>query len=697
MKKSLLILSLFALLGTGCNKTSSSTNEVSSSKTPISSNVSSSSKEESSTHVESSSSIEQSSSSSESSKTPDIEYYNVRGNVRNAFSGNLDGVKVYANDVEITTTNSDGNYEITNVEPSSSYVLRFEKDGYESEKVEIANYFDNKNQNITADIELVKTYAKFGSLENKTWTNYEAFSGSVSRNSDGMLFRFNSNNTVFNSDGRNSKLELYISTGENTTVRENNSGVYQIVVHSDGSRSIHNYGGADLTRASYKTDIKVDNGKTVVEVFVSYQTLGMTNDQIIGMSFGLWSEVDKDWAPMMALDTTTVALVENPALYVRCDKDNYCFESTINDYPKEPEFNKDELIKGRPYNVANPTNAGNVNADDLYVKVIKNENSFTFDAVGFGEFASDEYIKLVLHTSETDGSGWKIQESDVSFLASKEKAVKKTGITDFWDFQKLDQSNEEANHSLVHEAFEEGYFTLSFEVDFNEIPNYSSEAEVSFFIFEFGAPGLYNTEPWNKAMVVNGVPAGDPAAQGSYQVIQEKEYAFDKDALIAQYNIKYSSDYYAKFERKDDVLTVNLLGFGTLNDDQFSRLIVNTDDSRTTGGWALEATDVSFVIFKDKAYLETGRTDFWVDEANKFHSNNIETLNAPVYSENENGYWTITLDIDYTELGLNITKESNLEGVLIFFNPGIVNTMGAFEYNGVTAGDTAIQSNYFVI
>lgn len=696
MKKSLLILSLFALLGTGCNKVTSSTNEESSSNNPVSSSVSttSSSKVDNSS---SSSSIVESSSSSESSKTPDIEYYNVRGNVRNAFSGNLDGVKVYANDVEITTTNSDGNYEITNVEPSSSYVLRFEKDGYESEKVEIANYFDNKNQNITADIELVKTYAKFGALENKSWTNYEAFSGSVSRNSSGMLFRFNSNNTVFNSEGRNSKLELYISTGENTTVRENNSGVYQIVVHSDGSRSIHNYGGVDLTSAAYKTDVKVDNGKTVVEVFVSYQTLGINNDAIIGVTFGLWSEVDKDWAPMMALDSTSIALVENPALYVRCDKDNYCFESTNNDYPKASEFNKDELIQGRPYNVANPTNAGNVNADDLYVKVIKNENSFTFDAVGFGEFASDEYIKLVLHTSETDGSGWATQESDVSFLASKDKAVKKTGITDFWALQKLDQSTENANHRLVHKAFEEGYFTLSFEVDFSEIPNYSSEVEVSFFMFEFGAPGLYNADPWNKAMVVNGIPAGDPAAQGSYQVIQEKEYAFDKDALIAQYNIKYSNGYYAKFERKDDVLTVNLLGFGTLNNDHFSRLIVNTDDSKATGGWALEATDVSFVIFKDKAYLETGRTSFWDDEANKFHSNNIETLNAPVFNENENGYWTISLDIDYTELGLNITKESHLEGVLIFFNPGIVNAMGTFEYNGVTAGDTAVQSNYFVI
>ena len=147
MKKSLLILSLFALLGTGCNKTSSSTNEVSSSKAPISNTVSSSSKEESSSIEQSSSSIEQSSSSSESSKTPDIEFYNIKGTIKNVFSGNLEGVKVYANDVEVAVTNSDGKYEISNVAKADSYLLRFEKDGYASEEKEIS-VFTKKEQQV---------------------------------------------------------------------------------------------------------------------------------------------------------------------------------------------------------------------------------------------------------------------------------------------------------------------------------------------------------------------------------------------------------------------------------------------------------------------------------------------------------------------------------------------------------------------
>ena len=688
MKKSLLVLTLVALLGSGCKGGTSSSSKVESS--PVSSSEVSSSEKTSS-----SSSKVESSSSSESSKTPEVTSYSLKGKVLNTFDGNLEGVKLFVNGNEVTTTNSNGEFVVNDVAKADSYKISFVKDGYDSYELDVASKFlDNKEINL-GDIELVKAFTNFGSLVSKTWANYEEFVGSVSRNSTGMLFRFRSNNAVFTSEGRNSKLELYISTGEVSGTRD--SGVTQIVIHSDKSSAISNFGGLDTSNADYKVDFKVANDKTEVEVYVSYASLNMTKDQIIGMSFGLWSEVDADWAPMNALDTTTLALVENPTLYVRCDKENFCFANTKNEYPKEEEFNKDELIAGRPYNVANPANAGNANADDLYVKVIKNEASFTFDMVGFGEFADDEYIKLVLHTSDTDGNGWAIQESDVSFLVSKSQAVKKTGITDFWALEKFNQSDVAANHSLVHNANDQGYFTMSFEVDFNEIPNYASDVEVSFFMFEFGAPGLYNAAPWNKAMVVNGNPAGDPAAQSSYQVIKEKEFAFDKDALLASYNIKFSKDYYAKIEKRDDCLRLNLLSFTALNDNQFTRFVVDTDATPASGGWALDANDVSFSIYKDKAYFQTGKTSFWDDEVNNFHKDNNETLNVPTYTANENGYWTITLDIDYSELGLNITKDSSLTGVLIFFNPTIVNSMGTFEYNGVVAGDTANQANYFEI
>jgi hypothetical protein len=682
MKKSLLVLTLIALLGSGCKGGTSSSSKVNSS--PVSSSEVSSSEKTSS-----SSSKVESSSSSESSKTPEVTIYSLKGKVLNTFDGNLEGVKLFVNGNEVTTTNSNGEFVVSDVAKADSYKISFVKDGYESYELDVASKFlDNKEINL-GDIELVKAYANFGSLESKKWSNYEAFIGSVSRNSTGMLFRFRSNNTVFTSEGRNSKLELYISTGEVSGAQD--SYVTQIVVHSDKTTSIKNCGGLDTSNADYKANVKVENGKTEVEIYISYSSLNMSKDQIIGMSFGLWSEVDKDWAPMFALDTTSFALVENPSLYVRCDKDNFCFINTKNEYPKEEEFNKEELIAGRPYNVANPTNAGNASADDLYVKVITNESSFTFDMVGFGEFADDEYIKLVLHTSDTDGSGWAIQESDVSFLVSKSKAVKKTGITDFWGLEKFEQSDVPANHSLVHNANDQGYFTMSFEVDFTEIPNYASDVEVSFFMFEFGAPGLYNAAPWNSAMTKYGVGVGDAAAQSSYQVIQEKVISVDKEALLADYKYQFSTNYYANIERGEYSVVLNLISFNHFNSSDFIRFIVDTDGNPATGVWVIDPSDVGLVICKDVCYLETGKSSFWDGEANKFHGTNT-TLNTPEYTEYAE-YWTLKIEIDYSELGLNVTKDSKLAGLLIQFNPTIQNH--GFNFNGYIPQDVALQNNYF--
>ena len=104
---------------------------------------------------------------------------------------------------------------------------------------------------------------------------------------------------------------------------------------------------------------------------------------------------------------------------------------------------------------------------------------------------------------------------------------------------------------------------------------------------------------------------------------------------------------------------------------------------------------VSFTIYKDKAYVETGKTGFWDGEAEKFHGSNIETLNMIEYVEHGE-YWTIDLLIDWTELGLNVNEDSPLKGLLLLFNPSIQNA--GFSYDGNTdVGDQALQQNYFTI
>ena len=540
--------------------------------------------------------------------------------------------------------------------------------------------------------EEVSAYTKVGALASKTWANYEAFTMYVKRDSSTVSVRLVAANNVFTSEGRNSDIELYFVSGENLGSRDGNEGVTRIVVKSNKEYSASNYGGKEVSLSDISVSVK-ENNVTVVDVVIKNEVLGIDGQSIFGLTCGLWSNVDSDWAPLLALDTTNLASVEDLTKYVRCDKDGVCFESTINDYPENiptPDYNKEELTVGYPYGVADPVNVADPNGDDIYLKVTKTSTGFLFDMIGFGTFNDNEYVKLVLHTSETDGGAWAIQASDISFLISKSQASKRTDITDFWAYTVFGSSDVAANHLPQYEL-KEGYFTLSFEVDFTEIPEYTAAKEVSFIMVEFWGGNIYNAAPWNSAMTKDGVGVGDAAAQSSYQVIQEKQISVDKDAILANYSYKFSTNYYANIERTDYSVVLNLISFNAFNDNEFIRFIVDTDATPASGVWVIDPNDVGFVIYKDVCYLTTGKGSFWDGEANQFHGADT-TLNSPVYT-NCGEYWTLTIEIDYSELGLNITKDSVLAGLLIQFNPTIQNH--GFNVNGYVPTDVALQNNYF--
>lgn len=539
----------------------------------------------------------------------------------------------------------------------------------------------------------VTAFTQVGKLASKTWANYEEFSMYVKRDANSVIVRLVSNNNVFTSSNRNSDLELYFVAGDNLATREGNEGVTKIVVKSNKEYSVSNFGNKTVNSSDVKVVVK-DGEKTVVDVTISNDLLGITADSIFGLTCGLWSNVDNDWAPMLALNTTNLASVEDLTKYVRCDKDGVCFECIINDYPENiptPDYNKEELIADYPYGVADPVNVADPNGDDIYLKVSKEADGFLFEMIGFGSFNDNEYVKLVLHTSDSDGNGWALQASDISFLVSKTNAVKKTNITDFWAFKLFADSETNANNTPSYELKAQGYFTLSFKVDFTEIPNYTESCEVSFIMLEFWNGNVYNAAPWNSAMTKYGVGVGDAAAQSSYQVIQEKVISVDKEALLADYKYQFSTNYYANIERGEYSVVLNIISFNHFNSSDFIRFIVDTDGNPATGVWVIDQSDVGLVICKDVCYLETGKSSFWDGEANKFHGTNT-TLNTPEYTEYAE-YWTLKIEIDYSELGLNVTKDSKLAGLLIQFNPTIQNH--GFNFNGYIPQDVALQNNYF--
>ena len=428
--------------------------------------------------------------------------------------------------------------------------------------------------------------------------------------------------------------------------------------------------------------------------------IGATNQDIFGINAGLWSQVDNDWAPMMALDGTSVVNVEDLSTYIRCDKDDTYFISPINDYKENVpvvEYNKAELIEGYPFGIADPKNVLDENGDDIYLKTSKTASGFKFDMVGFGTLTDTEYIKFIIHPSEVNESGWALQEDDVTFLVSKTRATKKTGLTDFWSYKNFGENEVSANHAPVYSLDASGYFRLSFEVDFEEIPTYTATKQISFIALEFHNGEIYNGEPMTAPMTYNGVGVGDPANQSSYQILQEKEITIDKDAILQDYNIRFSTDYYGTITKGEEGITLNIVSFKTLNNTDFIRFVVDVDGIPATHrpDWPIDEDDVSFTIYKDRAYVGFGNTWFWDNEINKFH-NGDESINAPTFT-NHGEYWTLTLEIQYDEIGLNISQDSNLKGILVAFTPAIVNNGDIFTYNGVAQGDIANQANYFII
>ena len=600
--------------------------------------------------------------------------------VKDILGNTIEGATI---EVGSTTFTTDASGAATVVNDNNASSFSVSKDGFASAT------FDFPNGDV--EIELAYEYAHLGTLVAKKWANYERFSTYVTRTSTNLLIRHIAENEVFTSEGRDSKLETYISTGD-TTTREGNSAIFQIVQTSKGQTTVHNYGGDSFKAENVTTTVA--NGKTVVDISIAWTELKVQKDAIIGISAGLWSQVDSDWAPMAYQNTTNEANVEIPSEYIRCDIENKTFRNSKNEYPKDITYDKEALIAGKPYNVGNPIETKTSAADDIYFSVTATETGFDFDMVGFEDFADNEYIKFVFHTSETDGTGWRTQTSDLSVLVSKTQAKFKTNLTDFWAYTNFG-GDEATVHQPTYEYKEEGYFTLNWSLDYVEIPEYAKDKEVSFIAIEFGNGVIYNNDPWINAMMKDGAGVGDPAAQSSYQVIQEKPTSVNKDDLIKDYNIKFSFIDYAKFERTKDGLKLSLLSFDALNDDHYIRFVCDTDGSPVSGGWALDSKDVSFTIYKDKAYVETGKTGFWDGEAEKFHGSNIETLNMIEYVEHGE-YWTIDLLIDWTELGLNVNEDSPLKGLLLLFNPSIQNA--GFSYDGNTdVGDQALQQNYFTI
>ena len=200
--------------------------------------------------------------------------------VKNIHGEAVVGATVVAGDAS-ATTDASGNASITYKTEVEDIVISAA--GYEAKTI--------KAGEATINAELSFTYAHIGTLATKKWPSYERFSTYVTRSSDYLHIRQIAMNDVFDNGTRTAWLETYISVGD-TSTRDGNKGVTQIVTNANKTHSIKNYGG--LTIEGVIIDRKVENGHSIVDIAVPFGTIGAEKGDIIGVTSGLWSEDDKD-------------------------------------------------------------------------------------------------------------------------------------------------------------------------------------------------------------------------------------------------------------------------------------------------------------------------------------------------------------------------------------------------------------------
>lgn len=624
--------------------------------------------------------------------------FSVQAKVTDAFQNPLNNVAVNVNGNSAAVSGQDGSFHITDLELDETNVLELSLDGFQTYSVDLSKYDNKKDQETDlGSIILLRNYAVVSSLENKTWQEYEAFSLSVTRDANSLLLKAESPNGVFEEEGRGSKLELYLSANKVAADRDEN--VCKITLDGTGEFTKSNYGNKNISSHTVTHAVKkTADGGTEIDFAVPFAMLNCNADAIVGVAMRMYSDKEDESADMMALDGAKTIDVRTPAEYIRTDKVNLCFACVQNVYPddiKDP-VDREALTEGYRLHISIPelNRKGDI-ADDIYVKSETESDGFLISMIGFNEFTESEYIKLVVHTSAVNGTGWKIQANDVSFLVGRTKAAYRTGLTAFWDYVNFNASTEtRAANAPVYTEYE-GYFTLQFKVAFAEIPDYSADKNVSLFAMEFENGDIYDGVNYLNGMLIDGLSSGDPADQSSYLPIQGFEEEIPDAELIKDYDIEFSigADHiYARVERNATSLTLNMLSFHTFDDSDFVRMIVHTDPV-DNAGWALSKSDVSFTIYKGAAYYQTGKIGFFENSENQFHGTD-KTIHAPVYTEND-GYWQLSIEIEYIEIGFDVGAETEMTALLMEYTPALANN--GFKQNGTVQGDMADQKNYFVI
>lgn len=302
----------------------------------------------------------------------------ISGIVKNPTEGLIKNALIKLGDNQ---TESDDNGEFT-ISTIIDYDLNIilDKEGYK-ESITRLNTLDLAREPIF-DIGTLNLYSpssttSFGGARGITKVDVEIYRGF-----EGINFLFKTENSVSNGD----HIELFIDSGKSFNGRD--SSDYRIDFKGDGGISIVNFGdgqntivsSSGITNYSYLQGVHY-----YIEAMIPYSFLGVTEKDIIGVSFGMWSEKLKDWD---GWDFDGYVAPEYTDQYCRIGLDNGLYRASSN-----------SVETTRVYGYVKNKNGQIIYSAQVNGKQVNEEGYYSIYVIGNDDF--DIQLSAVGYTTKT--------------------------------------------------------------------------------------------------------------------------------------------------------------------------------------------------------------------------------------------------------------------------------------------------------
>lgn len=189
---------------------------------------------------------------------------------------------------------------------------------------------------------------------------------------------------------------------------------------------------------------------------------------------------------------------------------------------------KDSAVVGYPISFSNPVDIQNESGNDYYAKITRLGTYFEMEVLAFGEFKSDEYIKMVMHVGADSNSVWGLNPDDTVFKITRNGEVFfRTNQTEYFQWSRLDPKRDpklsQSHYSFSFSYHEDGYSVMTLIIPdlsiFGALYSDTFKLLLAQWNMDEAGDTFLNVDPYTDLMRLNGSAKGDPAMQRNYLTI----------------------------------------------------------------------------------------------------------------------------------------------------------------------------------